>query len=166
MCLRLVRTYLNIELECFVLTKSKILLLFKTKHSIRTHEPDQNPPQSYIAGPHQVQASHHRSSGPNTGSNSGGRWIIKKTFKKSMSNIPFIVHQVTFLAHALYSFECKKLGNTDTQSKNFDLLSCFAIFLPNWPVKDWKKVWKRQNCGKQTFPICLGSLKDQSIYSH
>ena len=45
--------------------------------SIQTHDPYQNLPQSYIAGPRQVLASHHRSSNPNTGSNSGGRWIKK-----------------------------------------------------------------------------------------
>ena len=46
---------------------------------IRTHDPDQNPPQSYTAGPRQVQVSHHCSSGPDTGSNSGGRWIKKSS---------------------------------------------------------------------------------------
>ena len=44
---------------------------------IWTHHPDQHPHQSYTAGPCQVQASHHCSSGPNTGSNSRGGWIKK-----------------------------------------------------------------------------------------
>ena len=35
-------------------------------------------PQSYTAGPHQVQASRHHSSGPNKGSKSDGRRIKKK----------------------------------------------------------------------------------------
>ena len=43
----------------------------------KPHDRDQNPPQSYTAGPRQVQASHHHSSVPNTGRNSGGRQIKK-----------------------------------------------------------------------------------------
>ena len=39
----------------------------KAPQPIKTHNPDQYPPQSYTAGPCQVQASRHRSSGPNTG---------------------------------------------------------------------------------------------------
>ena len=54
------------------------------------------PPQSYKAGPRQVQASSvgvmYCSSGPNTGSNSGGGRILKKTKQK----VEKVFHQVRF----------------------------------------------------------------------
>ena len=51
--------------------------LTKLLKPIRTHDPDQNPPQSYTASPCQVQVSRHHCRGPNTGSNSRGGGIKK-----------------------------------------------------------------------------------------
>ena len=63
-------------------------------------------------GPHQVQASCHRSSGPNTGSNSGGRWIKKYHLATQLLDSSSEIDaeaQITFFK--LLTFLCEILGN-------------------------------------------------------
>ena len=53
----------------------------------QTHNPDQNPPKSYIAGPRQGHASRHCSNVPNTGSNSGGGQITIKNMPLTLTRM-------------------------------------------------------------------------------
>ena len=101
------KSYLCIEIQFYLKFLGGVF-----NQTLSIYDPDQNPPQSYIAGLLQVQTSHHRSSGSNTGSNSGGG-RIKKWFCYLAGNYYFLVVDSLEQTNNFFKYRCiliKHLG--------------------------------------------------------